>query len=210
MIEYNRQMELPSLDEFKKGREEFKKRESRDAMYKVATFLLLHFWGKPHDMADGLGVLLLTWNQAFYRYGPFDFDALEACIVANLDVIQRFRSREIFDFAKEDESEIKKLFNAFSDALKITEGKNQNHRSPVAVVKTLHLLAPKFFPLWDKEIANRYGCNYSKNPTEQYVRFCWLMKNFAERARNLVTDGEKSVVKAIDEFNYAKYTKHWI
>jgi hypothetical protein len=24
-----------------------------------------HFWGHPADIADSLGVLLLTWNQAF-------------------------------------------------------------------------------------------------------------------------------------------------
>lgn len=64
-------MNIPNREEFLKGCEEFEKHEKRDAMYKVATFLVFHFWGKPSDMADGLGVLLLTWNQAFYRYGIF-------------------------------------------------------------------------------------------------------------------------------------------
>jgi|DewCreStandDraft_4_1066084.scaffolds.fasta_scaffold13488_5 cell fate (sporulation/competence/biofilm development) regulator YmcA (YheA/YmcA/DUF963 family) len=36
----------------------FKKNEKRDAMYKVATFLVSKFWGKYSDIADGLGVLL--------------------------------------------------------------------------------------------------------------------------------------------------------
>lgn len=59
----------PTEEEFLNGIIEFEKQEKRDAMYKVATFLVSHFWGNPSDMADGLGVLLLTWNQAFYRYG---------------------------------------------------------------------------------------------------------------------------------------------
>ena len=68
---------VPDCSGFQKGCDEYERREKRDSMYKVATFLVSHFWGKPNDVADGLGVLLLTWNQAFYRYGIFDFDKLE-------------------------------------------------------------------------------------------------------------------------------------
>ena len=64
-------MKIPIREEFCKGCEEFERHEKRDAMYKVATFLVSYFWGRPSDMADGLGVLLLTWNQAFYRYMGF-------------------------------------------------------------------------------------------------------------------------------------------
>lgn len=52
-------------EEFKKGYKEYQKHEQREATYKVANFLVEHFWGNPEKMADGLGVLLLTWNQAF-------------------------------------------------------------------------------------------------------------------------------------------------
>jgi len=51
---------IPTREEFCKGIEEFEKREKRDAMYKVATFVISHYWRKPFDMANGLGVLLLT------------------------------------------------------------------------------------------------------------------------------------------------------
>lgn len=33
-------------------------------MYNVARFLIDPFWGDPAQMAEGLGVLLLTGNQA--------------------------------------------------------------------------------------------------------------------------------------------------
>jgi len=36
-------------EEFCKGIEEFEKREKRDAMYKIATFIISHYWGKPFD-----------------------------------------------------------------------------------------------------------------------------------------------------------------
>ncbi len=38
-------------------------------MCKTATFLVNEFCAHPADIADSLGVLLLIWNQAFYRYG---------------------------------------------------------------------------------------------------------------------------------------------
>lgn len=63
-----------------RGCQAFRARESRDSMYSVASFLVRHFWGRPREVADGLGVLLLTWNQAFYRYGGFDFDRLESAL----------------------------------------------------------------------------------------------------------------------------------
>jgi len=85
--------DIPAIDDFRRGYQAFQKRERRDAMYKTATFLVNHFWGKPADMADGLGVLLLTWNQAFYRYGPFDFQRLEDCIAKNEPTLDLFRRR---------------------------------------------------------------------------------------------------------------------
>ncbi len=88
----NEQMML-SPSEFQKGYRAFQERESRDAMYKTATFLVEHFWGQAKDMADGMGILLLTWNQAFYRYGSFDFGRLEDVLQANMDVIEKYRIR---------------------------------------------------------------------------------------------------------------------
>jgi hypothetical protein len=111
-------------------------------------------------MVDGLGVLLLTWNQAFYRYGTFDFNKLEECITENFQRVGNFRTRDISSLSNSDEEEIKYLFNRLLEALKIDSGKIQGRKSPVGVAKALHLLAPKFFPIWEYKIARAYGCYY--------------------------------------------------
>jgi len=80
-------MNILNREEFLKGCQEFEKHEKRDAMYKVATFLVSHFWNKPSDIADGLGVLLLTWNQTFYRYGMFHFARLQKTLQMKLKTI---------------------------------------------------------------------------------------------------------------------------
>lgn len=203
-------MNIPNCEEFLKGCEEFQKHEKRDAMYKVATFLVSHFWGKPADIADGLGVLLLTWNQAFYRYGIFDFDKLEKCITDNLQKNESFRNRDILSLSSYDENDIKDLFEKFLEALQIHAGKIRGRKSPVAVAKALHLLAPNFFPLWDDNIARNYECHYSKRPAEQYVSFCKIIKTMADKVGNYIDMSDKTLIKLIDEYNYSKYTQGWI
>ena len=204
---------IPTKEEFIKGIEEFEKHENRDAMYKVATFLISHFWSKASDMADGLGVLLLTWNQAFYRYGNFDFDKLEECIKNNLEKLKKFKSRDITTLSKSDEPDMKSIFTEFMKSLQIASGNMEGRKSPVAVAKALHLLAPNFFPLWDVRIAKVYGCYYNNYPAEKYIRFMKLMKEFVEKVRGYVVLSNyqnKTLLKLIDEFNYSKYTKGWI
>jgi hypothetical protein len=55
----------------------FREREPREAMYRTASFLVEHFWNQPRELADGIGVLLLTWNQAHFRYAAPNWGRLE-------------------------------------------------------------------------------------------------------------------------------------
>jgi hypothetical protein len=194
-----------------RGSRVFRSYERRDAMYKVATFLVGHFWGKPRDMADGLGVLLLTWNNALYRYGSFDLSALEKVLGKKMDVLSAYRDRDIGSFSKVDEQTIKDLFSAFLRALTVADGKAKGRKSPVAVAKALHLLAPGFFPLWDDKIAGVYNCHYSRDPVGNYLAFMWMMKEIAKNLKSEIRNADGvTLLKVLDEYNYAKYTKEWI
>jgi hypothetical protein len=179
-------------------------------MYKVARNLVTNAWGKPRETADGLGVLLLTWNQAFYRYGSFDFQKLEDCLSLNMQKLDDFANRNISSLSYLDEEDIAALFNDFLDSLKIASGGLRGRRSPVAVGKALHLLAPDFFPLWDRSIACSYHCNPSTHPAEKYLKFCRIMKEMAEEVKSYARRSDKSLLKLIDEYNYSKYTQGWI
>lgn len=203
----------PTKEEFIKGIDEYEKNEKREKLYEVATYLVSHFWGKPSDMAKSLGVLLLTWNQGFYRYGNLDFDKLEKVIKNNLTKLQKFRNRDISTLSESDEWEIKDLFDDFMESLQIVSEKTKVRKSPVAVAKALHLLAPNFFPLWDNCIAKAFRCNYSNHPTEKYIQFMKLMKEFVEHVKDYIDTSNydnKTLLKLIDEYTYSKYTKGWI
>jgi hypothetical protein len=230
-------MTYPDYKALLMGAKAFAAHEGRDAMYKVASFLIAHFWGRPGDVADGLGTLLLTWNQAFYSYGRvFSFDALEDCIRREQDKLSHYRSRLVESF---DPSEAAEITNLFTDFLAALERTKDGVRSPVGVAKALHLLAPGFFPLWDNAIAEAYGCmwRHSDGAALEYIRFLQKSRDAcfnvietcqqqygvdAQHARQMVCSSlyeqwcgirppsEKTLLKVLDEYNYAKYTKHWI
>jgi len=180
-------------------------------MYVTASFLVKNSWGRPRELANGLGVLLLTWNQALYRYGVFDFKKLEGCLKRNAAKLESLRERHILDAAQADDSTIRELFTEFLAALAIAERSKRGTRSPVATAKALHLLAPHFFPLWDRKIADAYDCSYSRDPASAYLRFFGKMqiltRTLPKRLRAGV-DG-KTVLKLIDEYNYATFTQNW-
>ena len=196
--------------EVQAGSDAFRAHEKRDAIYKVSRFLVDHFWGDPPQMADALGVLLLVWNNALYRYGLFHHIASENALRANMDGLNKFRERDIETFGREDEEPITALFVALLDGLAIAEGKSKGFRSRVGVAKALHLLAPGFFPLWDDKIATGDRCHYTRDPNGQFLRFMTISKGMAESLRGKVETRGSTLLKVIDEYNYAKFTKKWI
>lgn len=221
-----------TLGELEKGCASFSENESRDAMYKIACKLVTEGWNKPADVADGLGVVLLTWNQAAYRYGSFDFDELEDFLKKNEVVLNSFRKRNIRSFRPNtDEVAVKTLFEGALDALAFTEARR---KTPVGAAKALHILAPSFFPLWDQEIAKECGYYWysSERASAKYVAFMGyaqatiaaLEEQFdgggrpsgLPPARSLAASlskragRSKTMLKFLDEYLYSKYTQGWI
>ncbi len=203
-------MNFPTKEEFILGVNKYESHEPREAMYRIAAFLVEHFWGDPADMADSIGVLLMTWNQAHYRFGRPNYYELERCIARNFDLLNNYRQRDIFSYTSLDDESIIFLFADFLEALKIILKNGQVRKSPVGVSKTLHLLGPDFFPLWDEKIAKGYNCYYLNEPGLKYISFCKEMKVFAEQVNDYIEPGNKSIVKIIDQYNFAKFTRGWI
>jgi len=196
--------------EFLKGVSLYEKFNKRDAMYKVAAFNVANFWGNVAEMANGLGVILLTWNHPFYRFGEFDFDKLEKCLKKNFEIIDSFRSRKISDLHETDYKNITTLFICMYEALAIAEGKKKGVKSYVSVSKALHLLAPDFFPLVDNKIASAYKINFSFDHDKNYIKFCEMIKTQIEIIAKYTKRTDKTLVRFLDEYNYVKFTKKWL
>ncbi len=158
-------------------------------------------------MSAGIGLLLRSWHNFFYHFGPYDPACLTACIDENIGILSGLRERTIGSFSTDDEPLVQNLFNSFTNALK--GGKNGEQESTVATAKAMHLLAPAFLPLWDNPIADAYGQFLMW--ANDYIGFCWQMKELAAVVEGYMPSPDDcTILKRIDEFNYAIYPKRWV
>jgi hypothetical protein len=200
--------------------------EKEDATYRVASLYIKRSWGKTSDVSDGIAVLLLLWNKAFYnRYRP-RFRHLTRALEKNVATINCLRSRSILSYQpQQDARDITKVFQSLVQPLSA-----QGRKTPVGVAKALHLLAPNFLPLWDGRIARRYRCGWSKTKpsvscylkfVEEIRRVCeHIVRDYAKTnrvpARIAVKrieehcsfgDFGRSLIKLVDEYNFEKFVR---
>jgi len=205
---------IPTIDQLRAGIEAFFKKEGRSQAYFKALSHINRNWGIANEMAFKEKILLESWHGNFYRFGKFSSSALSDCISKNLPALETFKNRSIITLSSTDEDILSPLFRDFLEALK--GGKNNDCRSPVAVAKALHLLAPNFLPLWDNPIALAYdtlwGTAYSG--ISQYTAFSKKIREVVM----VISEYEcvktpvpiRSALKMLDEYNYSRFTKHWI
>lgn len=216
----------------------YAKKEQRDYVYPASMTKLKNNFGNSKIMAEAISDLLIIWHLNFYRFGMFSIDILEKCIASKLPLIQEFRLLNIHQLSLAD-PEVEKIGELFTSFLDSTSGKNVKftRKSPTAVSKALNLLAPKCFPLWDEAISQEYDCwwVYSDFGLVEYIKFMKLTKSqcvdivteyskvhaisdFDVAEQRLIqecisisgTNYDRSLLKIIDEYNYAKYTKQWL
>ena len=218
----------PTFRILRKACKEYQRTEN--PTYRVATAFIDKSWGRPKDVGDGICVLLLIWNKAFYsRFGAPNFRMLTRVLKSNISLLNELRSRSILSYRSEtDAKHISRLFHSF---LRPLSAKERN--TPVGVAKALHLVAPDFLPLWDVRIAKTYGCAWSAtNPAAvRYLQFVQIIQRVCKhvvedyvRVNHVSTrsavkmvedecsspDFRHSLVKLVDEYNFVKFVKPWL
>lgn len=195
----------PTIEELRSAREAFEANEPRDLFYRAAMELVDLAIREQVclTVAEALAVLLQTWNRAYYQYRKFDaehFADIERLLSEHRAILESVRHRTIEGYSRADATIVSEVFRHFELVL-----------GPVGAAKCLHLLAPRFFPLWDRDIARAYSVGLQKRGRngERYCRFMQIVKG---QCREL--GGEQQIgrnpLKALDEYNYCKYTKDWI
>lgn len=184
----------------------YAKHESRDVFYRVAidVLRLVHAGETALTTAEALAVLLQTWNRSYFRFrGGFnsaDFTSLAALVEESHGRLSLLGERSIETFSGSDQEEARTLFGEFETVL-----------GPVGAAKALHLLAPNFFPIWDRKIARGYRLGLK--PVAQggnagrYVTFMSICQAQSRRFKAL---GCPYLLKRLDEYNYCVFTKQWI
>lgn len=200
----------------------FEELEPRGYIYRISRELIESKWDNDWGITEAICILLHVWNGAFYRYGFFDIDRLKDWITKNKSILNELKDNEItIDRIKETKYAlvVKKVFDELIEVTKI-KNPNKKHtskflRTPVGVAKTLHLLLPNLFPLWDDAIAKGMKTVWNskkQNYSEKYLECCLKTLNLKNKimenqgVQKLVKDG-KSALKIIDELNYIYFTK---
>lgn len=152
------------------------------------------------SVAEALGVVLKTWNKNYYRFAKFDerhLADIAHLLERHAPTILIFRRRSIETFSKTDGPTVVDLFQDFEKVV-----------GPVGATKCLHLLAPSFFPLWDRTITKAYHLRLQQSGTNG-TRYCQFIE--ITKAQYEALGGEKVIgpnpLKALDEYNYEKYKK---
>lgn len=214
-----REFNLPKItwDILEESHELYLQEEPRDAIYRVSTRLIENNWIHDYEVSNALGVLLLIWNSAFYRYGTLDYPKIENSITSHKKELSRLRKRHISSLDPSEMAKIEKIYNNFLFALRSggkTGAKNEGvfSYSPVSAGKALHLLCPNFFPLWDNKIASAYR-NHWKSSDTSFYNYWAFMKLSKDQTTSLYELGVKpdsldkfGDLKLIDEYNYVVFT----
>jgi len=197
---------IPTADDLTRARQLFEANEPRDLFYRAATELVaLALDGKTSlSVAEAVAVLLQTWNSSYYRYHHrFDsghFADIEAVLAQHADTLRGLRAVRIDHIAEPDLGLVLEVFGDFERVL-----------GPVGAAKCLHLLAPYVFPLWDRKIAVAYRLSLRRTGSNG-LRYCAFLQIAAEQCRQLGPDAcaGRNPLKALDEYNYCRFTKKWI
>lgn len=188
---------LPTVEAVRDARKNFIAGEPRNLFYLVATELidLANKKTAKISVAQALAVLLQTWNVSFYRFrGGFheeDLATIETLLNDHSSMIEQYRQHSITSFASSEEDALRMVFDSFQNAL-----------GAVGAAKSLHLLAPAFFPLWDRAIAKAYHVSVDQ---DGYFHFMRMAK---EQCLDLTEKGAPwpDLLKAMDEYNYCTFT----
>ena len=203
------------IEQILKNVDRFENDEPRGYIYRISRNLIESNWNNNRELTEAICVLLHVWNGAFYRYGFFDISRLEKWITKNKNILNRLKNKKITIDNIMERKYALLVKNIFDELIKVIKIKNSKKKTPVGVAKTLHLLMPEFFPLWDNAIAKGMGVmwNYKKrNYSQKYLECCVKTFNFKNKIKEnrdikKLANGDKGILKIIDEFNYMKFTK---
>lgn len=228
-----------TTDDVKRGSKAFAQNGHRGRAYADALNEVQNNFGRPDRICNGICDLLDAWHNSFYRFGPFDkaevLRAVERCH-RELVVLRAKNIRDV-KLDADFETEMRPIFDSLLDAT-AGKNRRFTRRTVTGTSKGLSLIAPDLFPMVDEAISVAYRCPwvYSEFGLDEYIKFTTYMKILAERLASEYSQAHKirdldqaemllvkevkaysgdeyqyskSLLKTIDEYNYAKHTQVW-
>lgn len=187
----------PTAEELHAAHAVYVEKEARGYAYRLAQHLLA-----DAGFSDGEAVhtLLSIWNSRSSYTRSSTPSTIEALLVETADARSAFDDRPITSLVDAERGAVASIYVAF-----------RTHLGPVGAAKALSVLQPRFFPLWDSDIAYAYlGYKWRKSgaTADCYLTFIdYVIEQCAA-----VDEAQFGAVllKTLDEWNYVIWTKGWI
>ena len=144
-----------------------------------------------------------------------DIPAIRCALNEILPDLNQLRRKSVLDVDLCDQSTSELICRSFNRLARFG-----SRKSPTGASKMIHIVYPKLFVMWDGAIRGGYGFG-GKYEGEQYTDFLRRMQRLANYAINQVEkecgvsredaieslrcDGH-TIAKALDEYNYVKFT----
>ena len=178
---------MPTAKDLADAHKRYEEQVCTHFAYRLATEQMRA--GRP---ALGIILLLIVWNGL--RARDKHFEGIQRVLRENRPTIAEFAERLISSMTPIDEMETKHLFKAFDAVPDI---------GATGAAKSMHLLAPDFFPLWDAEIAEVY----SSHDVGGYWDF---MRETKTQYQNIMREpplcvDDVGLLKLLDEYNFCEY-----
>jgi hypothetical protein len=200
-----------SLEDLSRARVAYERDEPRDLFYRVAGALIADAEAGVgrFSTVEGLAILLQSWNLGWYRRQRHAFDqahytAIGDLLDTNKARLARLRERPVETMTADDRPTVEQTFDHFAGVL-----------GPVGSAKTLHLLAPRWFPIFDNYILGAF--HIWGRDGRAYWQFMTAIQAQVHMVGGETTAGPM-VVKALDELSFCRFTlrlaefkpPHWI
>lgn len=133
--------------------------------------------------------------------------------------LEKLRAKALLDVCLDDKT--LKLIGRIFEKLATCKSKERNEATGAS--KMLHIINPKLFVMWDGAIRSGYICKLEKKDWIWYTEFLQEMQRLAKQAVCEVMEQDEShsretaiasltgckrtLAKAMDEYNFLKYTK---
>jgi len=120
--------------------------------------------------------------------------------------LSQYRNKNILDLQESDQQHIEHLFVDFLAALKIADGKGKGRSSRLPLRRRC-ICSTRVLSALDHAIAVAYDCPYNTSPAAAYIKFSYVMAGIAREVQGFGPSDAATLLKRIDEYNYARFTK---
>lgn len=175
---------------------EFKREEGRASFFDIAMEIV-----NKHPLQASV-IILATWNMERFRFMTSksqNLVDLENAIRKCKPLFEEIKDKDFrFTNFNEIKDVVKEIYNTFSKV----KGVEYTGAS-----KLMHLFNKNLFVMWDTDIREGYGFVFKSIQMTSAEDYLFFQKVMQEIFGNIEwNEPDKTLVKAIDEFNYMTYT----